>query len=89
MINYFDNAEVNVLFSEYLEVRKKNKLSNEGKALTILLNKLKPYSDEQKKEMLENAIVGNWKSVYPLKENGNTGGNVFFDILRKEGKMNE
>ncbi|MEE0899257.1 MAG: hypothetical protein U0L88_16740, partial [Acutalibacteraceae bacterium] len=32
------------------------------------VNSLEPNNIERQKKMLENAIVGNWKSVYPLKD---------------------
>ena len=41
------------------------------RALTMLINKvneLEPHSIERQKKLLETAIVNNWKSVYPLKD---------------------
>jgi hypothetical protein len=41
------------------------------RALKMLINKvneLEPKDVERQKKMLENAIVNNWKSVYPLKD---------------------
>ena len=32
------------------------------------VNTLEPDSIERQKKLLENAIVSNWKSVYPLKD---------------------
>ena len=62
---YFDNTELNQLFLEYLDIRKVIKAANTERAVTLLLNKLKPYNDAVKKEAIEAAIMGSWKSVYP------------------------
>ena len=66
--NFFDNQEVNDLFLDYLEVRKKNRQPNTDRAMSLLLDKLNIHEDEIKIKMLENAIVNSWKSVYPLRE---------------------
>ena len=60
------------LYLEYIAMRKaiKSPITTE-RALKMLINKvntLEPNNIERQKKMLENAIVGNWKSVYPLKE---------------------
>lgn len=60
------------LYYEYVAMRKaiKSPITTE-RALKMLINKVNSYEPnniERQKKMLENAIVGNWKSVYPLKE---------------------
>ena len=60
------------LYYEYIAMRKaiKSPITTE-RALKMLINKvntLEPTDIERQKKMLENAIVGNWKSVYPLKD---------------------
>lgn len=60
------------LYYEYVAMRKaiKSPITTE-RALKMLINKvntLEPADIERQKKMLENAIVGNWKSVYPLNE---------------------
>lgn len=60
------------LYYEYIAMRKaiKSPVTTE-RALKMLINKvneLEPNDISRKKKLLENAIVGNWKSVYPLKE---------------------
>lgn len=60
------NKTVNDLFKEYLALRKKNKLSNSNTVIKRLINKLEPHEDNLKIQMLENAINGNWKDVYPI-----------------------
>lgn len=67
-IVYFENAELNKLFLEFLKLRKKLKAVNSDLAINKLLNVLKPYTDDVKIKMIENSIVSSWKSVYPLKE---------------------
>lgn len=69
---YFDDDELNDMFIEYLSLRKKIKAVNTERAIKGLLNKLEPYPDSIKKEMLEESIVNSWKSVYPLKEEKRT-----------------
>lgn len=67
---YMADAELNGLFIEFLEIRKKKKAVNTERAINIQLGKLKDLPTEVQKEMLENAIGNSWKSLYPLKDNG-------------------
>jgi predicted phage replisome organizer len=60
------------LYLDYISMRKsiKSPITSE-RALKMLINKvntLEPDSIERQKKLLENAIVSNWKSVYPLKD---------------------
>lgn len=72
---YFANAELNSIFKEFLEVRKKLKAVNSERAIKTLINKLNKYSDDIKYQMIENSIVNSWKDVYELKEQKATGYN--------------
>ena len=83
---YFSNLEINSLFLEYLEMRKKVKVPNTERAITLLVNKLEKHDDDDiKKQMLENAIVGGWKSVYPLdKKNDSKKSTGDFDEFLQE-----
>jgi len=65
---YYNNKELNNIFIEYLDLRKKLKLVNTDRAIKLLLNKLEPYNDDIKYKMLEQAIEHSWKSIYELKE---------------------
>ena len=65
---YFDNEEVNNIFVEFLEVRKKLKAVNSERAIKTLVNKLNKYSDDIKFKMIERSVVNSWKDVYELKE---------------------
>lgn len=66
---YYSDKELNNLFYEFLELRKKIKAQNTDRAIGLLLNELNKHDDETKKEMLKQSIMNSWKSVYPLKNN--------------------
>lgn len=68
---YFDNDNLESIFKEFLEVRKKLKAVNSDRAIKTLLNKLNKYNDDIKYQMLENSIVNSWKDVYELKQQNN------------------
>lgn len=69
-IYYNNNIELNNIFIEYLQLRKKLKLVNTDRAIKLLLNKLEPFDDDTKYKMIEQAIEHSWKSVYELKDGG-------------------
>lgn len=58
------------LFKEYLELRIKNKYTVTETVVKRLINKLNEYgtTDEEKTEIITNAINGAWKDFYPLKK---------------------
>lgn len=66
---YFENDNLNSIFIEFLNVRKKLKAVNSDRAINTLINKLNKYDDTIKYEMIEKSIVNSWKDVYELKEN--------------------
>lgn len=68
---YFENENINSIFIEFIEVRKKLKAVNSDRAINTLINKLNKYSDDVKYQMIENSIVNSWKDVYELKEQKN------------------
>lgn len=72
-IEYFANAELNSIFTEFINQRKKLKAVNSERAINTLINKLNKYDDETKYKMIENSIVNSWKDVYELKGNKKTG----------------
>ena len=58
------------LYVEYIKMRKLIKAPMTNRALEMLISKvdkLEPSSIANKKKLLENAILNNWKSVYALK----------------------
>lgn len=65
---FFDKEELNDLFNEFLDFRKKLKAVNSDKAITLLINKLNEYDDETKMKMINQSIENSWKSVFPLKK---------------------
>ncbi len=65
---YFSNDNLNSIFEEFLEVRKKLKAVNSDRAIKTLINKLNKYDDATKYQMIENSIVNSWKDVYELKQ---------------------
>lgn len=59
------------LYLEYIKMRKLIKSPMTDRALTMLIkkvNELEPNNVERQKLLLETAIMNNWKSVYPLKD---------------------
>jgi hypothetical protein len=66
---YFDKEELNEIFIEFLQLRKKLKAVNSDRAINSLLKKLNNYDDDTKYKMIEQSIVSSWKNVYEVKEN--------------------
>lgn len=65
---YYKDEELNILFIEFLEMRKKLKAVNSERAINLIMKKLEPFDDEDKKEMIKQSIESSWKSVYELKK---------------------
>lgn len=65
---YFSDDNLNSIFEEFIEVRKKLKAVNSDRAIKTLINKLNKYDDATKYQMIENSIVNSWKDVYELKQ---------------------
>lgn len=63
-----NNNILNKLFIEYIKLREdKNYILNET-VISRLVNKLEQVgSDEERKEMIEQAIMGSWKDFYPIE----------------------
>lgn len=79
---YYNNKELNNIFLEYLDLRKKLKLVNTERAIKLLINKLEPYDDNIKYKMIEQAIEHSWKTVYELKDNNNIKkSEVIYEII--------
>ena len=66
---YFKNEELNKIFIEFLEIRKKLKAVNSDRAINSLLKKLNNYDDDTKYKMIEQSIVSSWKNIYEVKDN--------------------
>ena len=65
---YYEKEELNNLFLEFLELRKKLKAVNSERAINMLLKKLSNYDDDVKKQMIERSILNSWKDVYEIKK---------------------
>lgn len=78
---YFQNENLNSIFIEFLEIRKKLKAVNSERAINTLLNQLNKYDDETKYKMIENSIVNSWKGVYELKKQKSYNNNVREEIV--------
>ena len=65
---YFENEEVNNIFVEFLQLRKKLKAVNSDRAINLLVNQLNKYDDDIKIKMIDQSILNSWKSVYELKK---------------------
>lgn len=66
-----DDESLREMFLEYIKMRKMIKSPMTDRALQMLVNKvyeLEPYDEDRQKALLEQAILNNWKSVYPLKD---------------------
>ena len=88
---FFENEEVNSVFYEFLDVRKKIKAVNSERAIKTLINKLNKYDDKTKIKMIERSIVNSWKDVYELKENNKKTSAMdrFNNALDEWAKMQE
>ena len=66
--NYSNNTNIINLFNEYITVRKKKKQIISETVVNRLIKKLNDYgkSDDEKVEIITNAINGAWKDFYPL-----------------------
>ena len=82
---YFENEDVNSIFNEFLELRKKIKAVNSDRAIKSLINKLNEYDDDTKYKMIEQSIVNSWKDVYELK-NKKEKKETFFEMLDRKAR---
>ena len=72
IIDEFTNSEsLKNTILDFMDMRKIIKSPLTPRALTMLLNKLKTMSSNEEKqiEILNQSIINNWKSIYPLKDN--------------------
>ena len=67
-----EDENLKAAYLEFIKMRKLIKKPMTNKALEMLIrkvDKLEPESIERKIELLDNAVLHNWQSVYPLKDN--------------------
>lgn len=65
---FSEDAELQNLILDFYDSRKKMKKPMTDKAVDMFLNKLRPYPVSEQKQMIENAIVNGWQSVYPVEK---------------------
>ena len=77
---YFPDEKLNDTFLDYIEMRKKIRSPMTERAITIFLNKLKKLADRNGHfdndlaiEIIEQSIVNDWKSIYPLTDKQKRG----------------
>ena len=71
ILNQINNIELRNLFDDYVNMRKEIKSPMTERSLTMLINRCERLSEfdiDLQKEMLEEAIINNWRSVYLPKE---------------------
>ena len=69
---YFDDEEVNDLFIEFLNQRKKLKAVNSDLAINKLISKIKGLPKQVQIETINESIINSWKGLFPrykAKEN--------------------
>lgn len=98
ILSQIEDDSLRELYLEYIKMRKMIKAPMTDRALTMLINKvneLEPFDIGRQMRMLETAIMNNWKSVYPLKEERQTtgqhqgSGNMFVDMLNEMHQRQE
>lgn len=69
-VDNFSNDNLRQALKDFIEMRKKIKAPMTDKAFSMLLTELNKLAatDELKIKLLEQSILNNWKSVYPLKK---------------------
>ncbi len=87
--NFKFNNNINKLLEEYLEIRKKYKYTITETVIKRLCNKLNEYgkTDEEKEQIILNAINGGWKDFYKLDKNKKIP--VWFDKEQHEEKATQ
>ena len=70
ILSAVEDDSLRELYYEYIKMRKLIKSPMTDRALRMLIdkvNKLEPRNIDKQKQLLEVAIMNNWKSVYPIK----------------------
>ena len=75
ILSSVEDTSLRDLYLDYIKMRKLIKSPMTDRALQMLINKVNELesSVDRQKKLLETAIINNWKSVYPLKEEGEAG----------------
>lgn len=81
-LSYFSNKELNKVFIDYLDMRKKIKSKATDRAIELVIKKLKDLSNGDEDiqiKILEQSIMNSWKGVFPLNK----------DFIEKTKKNND
>ena len=71
ILSYIKDIELKALLIDYIEMRYNMQAPISKRALSMLINRLarlSNFDNQLQREMLENAILNNWKSVYLPKD---------------------
>ena len=88
ILSQIENESLRECYLEYIKMRKMIKAPMTDRALTMLIHRVEgfePNNVERQKQMLENAIMNNWKSVYPLKDGNKQEKKFAYDNSYDEG----
>ena len=68
-----NNSILNKLFIEYIKLREDNNYTLSETVIRRLINKLEQANnDEERKEMIEQAILGKWKDFFAIENEKKT-----------------
>lgn len=76
ILSKIENEDLREHYFEYIKMRQMIKAPLTDRALKMLIKKveeLEPVDVDRQIKLLENAIMNNWKSVYPLKDDRQQG----------------
>ena len=73
---YPEDERLDETFKDFLEMRKKKRVPNTDRAITLAINKLNDLAkrfdgtidNEKAIKIIEQSILSGWTSIYPLKE---------------------
>ena len=84
--NLSNKDNIYKLLEEYLDIRNKNKYVVNETVINRLINKLNELgtTDEEKIEIISDAINGKWKDFYPLKKQEKQKENRFLKLIEEE-----
>lgn len=88
-VYYPEDERLDETFKDFLEMRKKKRVPNTDRAITLAINKIDylakrfdgTIDNEKAIKIIEQSILAGWTSIYPLKENTNktTSGGIDWD----------
>lgn len=78
-VYYPEDERLDETFKDFLEMRKKKRVPNTDRAITLAINKINDLAkrfdgtidNEKAIKLIEQSILAGWTSIYPLKENTN------------------